>query len=121
MTHTGTGKYEQALIRCRDLDPIPTAVAHPCDETSLAGAFEAKANRLITPILVGPEKKIRDVADRHGIDLGGTRIVDATHSHESAAKAVELFAQPEIASIGGEIGGRVKWRRRHNFRRRKRL
>ena len=90
MTQTGTGKYEQALIRCRDLDPIPTAVAHPCDETSLAGAFEALANRLITPILVGPEKKIRDVAAKHGIDLGGTRIVDATHSHESAAKAVEL-------------------------------
>ncbi|HEX8031556.1 MAG TPA: bifunctional enoyl-CoA hydratase/phosphate acetyltransferase [Vicinamibacterales bacterium] len=90
MTQTGTGKYEQALIRCRDLDPIPTAVAHPCDETSLAGAFEAQANRLITPILVGPAKKIRDVAARHGINLGNTRIVDAIHSHDAAAKAVEL-------------------------------
>ena len=87
---TGTGKYEQALTKTRHLDPIPTAVAHPCDETSLAGAFEAMANRLIIPILVGPEKKIRDVAQRHGIDLGKTRIVDAAHSHASAAKAVEL-------------------------------
>src|SRR6187200_2867699 len=48
------------------------------------------ANRLIIPILVGPEKKIRDVAQQHGIDLGNTRIVDAAHSHASAAKAVEL-------------------------------
>jgi phosphate acetyltransferase len=87
---TGTGKYEQALTKTRHLDPIPTAVAHPCDETSLAGAFEAMANRLIIPILVGPEKKIRDVAQQHGIDLGNTRIVDAAHSHASAAKAVEL-------------------------------
>ena len=71
---TGTGKYEQALTKTRHLDPIPTAVAHPCDETSLAGAFEAMANRLIIPILVGPEKKIRDVAQQHGIDLGNTRI-----------------------------------------------
>jgi len=93
--HTGTGKYEQALTKCRHLDPIPTAVAHPCDETSLAGAFEAQANKLITPILVGPADKIRDVAARQGIDLGATRIVDAPHSHAAAAKAVELVRQGE--------------------------
>jgi phosphotransacetylase len=90
---TGTGKYEQALTKCRHLDPIPTAVAHPCDENSLTGAFEAAANGLIVPILVGPEKKIREVADRHGIDLGKTRIVDAAHSHDAAAKAVALVRE----------------------------
>ena len=31
--HTGTGKYEAMLERCRSLDPVPTAVAHPCEET----------------------------------------------------------------------------------------
>jgi phosphate acetyltransferase len=87
---TGTGKYERALTKCRHLDPVPTAVAHPCDESSLAGAFEAAAQGLITPILVGPANKIRDVANRHRIDLGKTRIVDAAHSHDAAAKAVEL-------------------------------
>src|SRR5262245_65889996 len=87
---TGTGKYEQALTKCRHLDPVPTAVAHPCDETSLAGVVEAQANRLIAPILVGPTARIRDVAARHGIDLGTTRIVDAAHSHASAPKAVGL-------------------------------
>ena len=93
--HTGTGKYEQALTKCRHLDPVPTAVAHPCDETSLTGAMEAAANGLIVPILVGPADKIRDVAARHGIDLGATRIVDAPHSHAAAAKAVELVRQGE--------------------------
>ena len=39
----GTGKYEQLLERCRSLAPIPTAVAHPCEETALAGAIEAAA------------------------------------------------------------------------------
>jgi phosphate acetyltransferase len=87
---TGTGKYERALTKCRHLDPVPTAVAHPCDESSLAGAFEAAAQGLITPILVGPANKIRDVANRHRLDLGKTRIVDAAHSHDAAAKAVEL-------------------------------
>ena len=92
---TGTGKYERALTKCRHLDPVPTAVAHPCDQSSLAGAFEAAAEGLITPILVGPETKIRAVAAQHGIDLGKVRIVDAEHSHDSAAKAVALVRQGE--------------------------
>ena len=89
---TGTGKYEQALTKTRHLDPIPTAVAHPCDETSLAGAFEAMANRLIIPILVGPEKKIRDVAQQHGIDLGKTRIVAELVSSGVQVYGVSLLA-----------------------------
>jgi phosphate acetyltransferase len=87
---TGTGKYEQLLVRCRSLDPVPTAVAHPCEETALSGAIEAGAKGLIKPILVGPTAKIKEIAAKHGIDLGQTRIVDAPHSHASAAKAVEL-------------------------------
>jgi phosphotransacetylase len=87
---TGTGKYEQLLERCRSLEPVATAVAHPCEETALAGAIEAGEKGLITPILVGPSAKIQDIAKQHGIALGKTRIVDAGHSHASAAKAVEL-------------------------------
>src|SRR6188508_3217361 len=78
------------LERCRDLAPVTTAVAHPCEETALAGAMEAAEKGLIVPILVGPEAKIREIAKAHGIKLGQTRIVDTAHSHASAAKAVEL-------------------------------
>jgi len=92
---TGTGKYELLLERCRNLEPVPTAVAHPCEETALAGAVEAGAMRLIQPILVGPAAKIREVAKNGKIDLGNLRIVDAPHSHASAAKAVELVRQGE--------------------------
>jgi phosphate acetyltransferase len=87
---TGTGKYEGLLERCKGLDPIPTAVAHPCEETALAGALEAGAQKLIVPILVGPAAKIKEVATRSRLDLGRTEIVDAPHSHAAAARAVEL-------------------------------
>jgi len=90
---TGTGKYEQLLARCRSLEPIPTAVAHPCEATALAGAVDAGAKGLITPILVGPAAKIDEVAKKSGIDLAQTRVVDAAHSHAAAAKAVELVRQ----------------------------
>ena len=59
---SGTGKYEQLLKRCAALEPVPTAVAHPCEASALAGAIEAGEQKLITPILVGPAAKIRQVA-----------------------------------------------------------
>ena len=90
---TGTGKYEQLLVRCRSLDPIPTAVVHPCESSALVGALEAGDKGLITPILVGPAAKIEEVARKSGITLGQTQIVDAPHSHGAAAKAVELVRQ----------------------------
>jgi len=92
---TGTGKYEQLLVRCRSLEPIVTAVAHPCEATALAGAIDAAANGLITPILVGPSAKIQEVASQNRIDLGRARIVDAPHSHGSAAAAVALVRKGE--------------------------
>jgi phosphotransacetylase len=90
---TGTGKYEQLLQRCRSLEPIVTAVVHPCERTALEGAIEAAGHGLITPILVGPQAKIQEVAESSAIDLKGLTIVDTPHSHASAAKAVELVRQ----------------------------
>jgi len=99
---SGTGKYEQLLARCRSLDPVPTAVAHPCEATALAGAIDAAENGLIVPILVGPAAKIEEIAEQSGIRLGQTRIVDAPHSHASAAKAVALVrdGQAELLMKG---------------------
>jgi phosphate acetyltransferase len=95
MGKTGTGKYEALLERCKRLDPVPTAVAHPCEASALEGAIEAGQKRLITPILVGPSAKIQEVAKAAGVKLDGVRIVDVAHSHASAAKAVELVRQGE--------------------------
>ena len=91
----GTGKYEQLLARCRNLEAVPTAVVHPCEQSALAGAIDAGAKGLITPILVGPAAKIDEVAKANGIDLGRTRVVDVPHSHAAAARAVELVRQGE--------------------------
>jgi phosphate acetyltransferase len=94
-TITGTGKYESLLERCRSLHPVPTAVAHPCEASALAGAVEAGAKGLIAPILVGPEARIREIALKGGIDLANSRIIDVPHSHAAATKAVELVRQGE--------------------------
>ena len=102
VTETGTGKYEQLLARCRSLEPVPTAVAHPCEVSALSGAIEAANEGLIVPILVGPRSKIEATAKSEGIDLTGLRIVDTPHSNASATKAVELLreAQAELLMKG---------------------
>ena len=55
-------KYERLIEVAKTKPPLPTAVAHPCDETSLSGAIEAYRAQLIVPILVGPADKIRKLA-----------------------------------------------------------
>ena len=80
--------YPALIERCTELEAVTTAVAHPCDASSLTAAVEAAEADLIRPILVGPEAKIRAVAEQCGLDIRPYRLVDAPHSHASAAKAV---------------------------------
>ena len=90
---TGTGKYEKLLERCKSLPAIPTAVAHPCEESALTGAVEAAQAGLIEPILVGPATKIEQIARSANLDLGKLEIVDTAHSVDSAKRAVELVKE----------------------------
>lgn len=90
---TGSGKYELLLERCAHLEPVPTAVVHPCEITALTGALDAAEKGLIIPILVGPIDKIKEVAKSGNLELGNIQIVDTKHSHESATKAVELIRE----------------------------
>ena len=48
-------KYNRLIAAAKNVPPLTTAVAHPCDETSLRGALEAAEAGLIIPILVGPK------------------------------------------------------------------
>ncbi|MEW5729166.1 MAG: bifunctional enoyl-CoA hydratase/phosphate acetyltransferase, partial [Pseudomonadota bacterium] len=91
--------FEDIIERCSKLEPIRVAVCHPCDEVSLAGPVEAARRKLIAPILVGPEAKIRQVAEEFGIDIAGMPIVDTAHSHESAERAVAMCRAGEAEAL----------------------
>ena len=87
--------YRLLIEKTRSGDPVPTAVAHPCSAAALLAAVEAAEAGLIAPILVGPEAKIRKAAQEAGKDISGLRLVDASHSHDAAAKAVALVRAGE--------------------------
>jgi phosphate acetyltransferase len=82
-------RYEKLIKRCKKLPAATTAVAHPCDESSLRAAIDAANAGLIAPILVGPAARIREIAAKCRLDIAGYPIVEAAFSQESAEKAVE--------------------------------
>src|SRR6185295_7034985 len=90
---SGTGKYEALLERCRSFEPVPAAVAYPCESSALAGAVEAARLKLIAPILVGPASQIADIAKSGGVVLDGIEIIDVADPHVAAEKAVALVRE----------------------------
>jgi phosphotransacetylase/acyl dehydratase len=91
--------YAHLIARCAGLAPVPTAVAHPCDRASLEAAIRAAEARLIAPVLVGPETKIRSIAAATGIDIAAYDIIGAAHSHDAAAKAVTLARAGQVEAL----------------------
>jgi phosphate acetyltransferase len=54
---------------------------------------------LIIPVLIGPESRIRHVANEAGIDLTGVEIISQPHSHAAAEKAAELAANGNVEML----------------------
>jgi len=129
MTHKHE-KYDHLIALCKPLPATPTAVAHPCDQSSLQAVVDAAQKGLIAPILVGPRSRIEAVAKQHGIDILNLEIVDASHSEASAAAAVALVREGRAealmkgslhtdelmgAVVGRDIGLRTARRISHCF------
>ena len=94
------GRHYQDLIeKTRGLDPIRTAVVHPVDAVSLQGAVEAAREKLIVPVLVGPEAKIRAAALEAKLDLSPFELLPTEHSHAAAAQAVALACDRKVEAL----------------------
>jgi phosphate acetyltransferase len=74
-------------------------VVHPCVEASMAAALEAAKLGLISPTLVGPRARVQEAAKAAGLDISGFELVDSAHSHDSAARAVELVRQGKAEAL----------------------
>lgn len=86
-------KYDLLIEQVQAMDPVPTAVAHPCSPGALEGATDAAEMGIIIPILVGPKARIEAIAAEAGIDISTYELIDAAHSHDSAEKAVALVRE----------------------------
>jgi phosphate acetyltransferase/phosphate butyryltransferase len=92
-------RYRHLIALTQGLEPIRTAVVHPVDEISLRGAIDAAQAKLVIPVLIGPEAKIRAAAEAEGIDLSPYELIPTQHSHEAAARAVALARAGKVQAL----------------------
>ena len=83
-------RYKKLLARAKGLPAARAVFAHPLHAESLQSAATAAESGFVRPVLMGPEKQIREIAKQHGIDLLRCRVVDAPHGRASVARAVEM-------------------------------
>jgi phosphotransacetylase/acyl dehydratase len=88
-------RFLELVTLCQALEPATTAVVHPCSDDALVGPIRAAERGLISPILVGPEAKIRTTAEQASIDISQYPIIPVAHSHEAAERAVAMVRAGE--------------------------
>jgi len=91
--------YHGLIARATSKPAVTTAIVWPCDEVSLGGAVQAFKDKLIVPVLVGSEQKIRGLAAALLLDLHAIRIVDTDDSRAAALRAVELARKGEVQML----------------------
>jgi phosphotransacetylase len=99
IVHNPYRHYLGLIARANTKPPVRTAIVWPCDEVSLGGAFQAFNDDLIAPVLVGPEDKIRSLAQSMELDLGTIRVVDIGESRLAAIRAVEMARKGEVQML----------------------
>ncbi|MEK8018443.1 MAG: bifunctional enoyl-CoA hydratase/phosphate acetyltransferase [Candidatus Parabeggiatoa sp.] len=98
LNHPGT-QLQRLINMTKEFEPISMAVVHPVDANSLKGAIDAAHSHLIVPVFVGPESKIKAVAELEQLDLSPYRIIDTEHSHDAAAKSVAMARSGEVEAV----------------------
>jgi len=85
-------KYDRLITAAKSVPSVVTVVVYPCDESSLRGAIESAEAGIIKAVLVGPAARIKDVAEKHRLNISGYKIVDTPRSEAAAAaRGVELI------------------------------
>jgi phosphate acetyltransferase len=98
-TMLGHGRYDCFIRSAIAISPMRTAVVHPCSEGALRSAIDLKTQGLLDPLLVGPEHKIRALAEFAALSLAGLDIEPVEHSHAAADRAVELASTGKVAAL----------------------
>ena len=99
--------HVQKLVeRARRSDPLRAAHVFPCDRDSVQLALSGAFAGYLAPTLVGPEARIRDVANHAGLDISRLAIVDTPDDPRlAAARAVALAREGVVSAlVKGSLG-----------------
>ena len=92
-------RYKKLLARATGLPAATAVFAQPVHAESLQSAVTAAESGFLRPVLVGPEKEMREVARQNGISLLRCRLIDVPHARAAVARAVEMARSGEADII----------------------
>ncbi len=84
--------------RVRLLAPLPAALVFPVDAAALQFALSGAFAGYLAPTLVGPDARIRDVANRAGLDISRLPIADAPDDPRAAAGVALRLARDGVVA-----------------------
>lgn len=82
--------FDEIVSKVKECGKKTVAVAAAQDEAVLEAVKEAKAQGIADAILVGDEKRIREIAASMNMDLEGFEIIDEPDMIQASLKAVKL-------------------------------
>ena len=96
-----TGKKHEALIeKAKKIDKrFSMGIVFPTTEDTLLGAIEAAEAGLISPIFIGPEKKMKEIAKDLARDISSYHCIDVEDDEKSIEKAISLVHEKEVDAL----------------------
>jgi phosphate acetyltransferase len=91
---------QKLVERARLLPALPAAVVFPVDRDSLQLALSGAFAGYLAPTLVGPDERIRDAANRAGLDISRLTVVDTPDEPRAASeRAVALAREGTVSAL----------------------
>lgn len=91
--------FEELIQKAVDKESQRVAVAVAEDAEVLAAVKDAKALGIADFTLVGDKKKIVNISEEVGLDLGGIEVVDAANPVEACRTAVQLVSSGQAQLV----------------------
>ncbi|HVE48132.1 MAG TPA: bifunctional enoyl-CoA hydratase/phosphate acetyltransferase [Casimicrobiaceae bacterium] len=85
--------FQKLVERARLLPELAAAVVFPLDRDALQLALSGAFAGYLAPTLVGPEQRIRDAANRAGLDISRLPIIDTPDQPRAAAERAVMLAR----------------------------
>lgn len=91
---------QKMVERARPTGPLRAAIVFPCERDVLQLALSGAFAGYLAPTLVGPETRIRALADQAGLDISRLALVDSGSDPAAAAtRAVQLARDGAVQAI----------------------
>lgn len=87
------------LDKAKALPKIKIAVVYPCSDDSLNGVIEAVNIGIIEPILIGPQKKMNEIAEKLNANISKYKVIDVKESIQAAQAAIHCVHDGSVDAI----------------------